>query len=216
MKETNIDFLISSPPQYAIARHEKLMATLVEISKLTDSESHTLAIKIIANMTRHRSNSKHIVFKLKIIVPAMVQATKSSDDEARLYALYALQNLSQDRYCRQEVANTKDLILSLCQRARQSKVQEEKLAAISSLKNLTDDPANLIPMSNTSECFATLMQLAHGSGVTEEMQYLACDALATLSHWLRKIATSGVAEAGQTNNKMFVPSLKVVTWSQWE
>lgn len=195
------------------------MVTLVEISKLHDSPSHVLALKIIAHVTRHRSNSKHIVFKIKIVVPALVNATKSLHDEGRQYAMYALQNLSQDRYCRTELANTMDLILSLCQRARQAPVGEEKTAAVSALKNLTDDPSNLIPMSNTSECFATLMQIAHGSDIKDEnLQYLACDALSTLSHWLRKIATSGSAPPGQasTTTKLYVPSLKVVTWSQWE
>lgn len=203
--------------QYALARHEKLMQTMVDIALLHNSPSHVHAVKVLANVTRHRANSKHIVFKVKIIVPAMVEATKSPNDEARIYSLYALQNLSQDRYCRQEVANTKDLITALCQRARQARIPDEKFVAIAALKNLTDDPANLIPMSNTPECFATLMQIAHGTDVDEKMQYLACDALATLSHWLRKIATSG--SVGQSGNdvpaSLFVPTLKVVTFDQW-
>lgn len=203
--------------QYGLARNETLMETLVNISKLHGSPSHVHAVKIIAHVTRHRANAKHIVFKLKIVVPALVTAMKSTDVEARQFALYALQNLSQDRFCRQELANTKDLVLMLCARARQSRLPEEKLSAVSALKNLTDDPANLIPMTNTAECFATLMQIAHGADVDEKMQYLACDALATLSHWLRKIATSGVNEGGNLNTTkdFFVPSLKVVTWTQW-
>ena len=74
------------------------------------------------------------------------------------------------------------------------------MAAISTLKNLCDEPANLIPMTNTNGCVSTLMYFAHAAGreksdlvVTELMQYRACDALATLSHWLRKIATSGAS-----------------------
>jgi hypothetical protein len=93
------------------------------------------------------------------------------------------------------------------------------------------------------------MHLAHGKemGVTELMQYRACDALASLSHWLRKIASSGQVlchnqqqQQKQQQQKsspqghpkhlppaawptamkdpppMFVPSLRVVTWNQWE
>ena len=52
------------------------------------------------------------------------------------------------------------------------------------------------------------------------MQYRACDALATLSHWLRKIATSGHSldqtQRGRLPNKgLFVPSLREVSWNQW-
>lgn len=211
-----INALIPSLVQYALARHEGLAKILVDLSQFLDSPSHVHAVRILANLTRHRANAKHIVFKVKIIVPAMVQATYSTMDDARLHALYAIQNLAQDRYCRQEVANTKDLILALCQRVRQSRIPEERLAAISALKNLTDDPANLIPMSNTAECFATLMQIAHDSDVAVEMQYLACDALATLSHWLRKIATSGsIGTLNDPSPSLFVPSLAVVTFEQW-
>ena len=131
-----------------------------------------------------------------------------------------IRDRSQEKNCRQEVASTKGLAMALCRRARQAADQEEKLAAISALKNLTDDPANLIPMTNTPECFATLMQIAHGhdKNVSEEMQYLACDALATLSHWLRKIASSGSGGAARPARagEMFVPTMKVVTWTQWQ
>jgi hypothetical protein len=65
-----------------------------------------------------------------------------------------------------------------------------------------------------------LMHIAHGGheGITEMMQYLACDGLAALSHWLRKIATLGDAMGNpdKKNTGMFVPSLKTVTWSQWQ
>lgn len=196
------------------------MNVLVEIAELQESPSHVHSVKILAHLTRHRENSKWIVFRLRVVVPCFVLSSSSDNDEARTFACYALQNLSQDKACRQEVATTKGLVMALCQRARQSTDANEKVAAISALKNLTDEPANLIPMTNTPECFATLMQIAHGGdeGISEMMQYLACDALATLSHWLRKIATSGHA-MDQPNKKMtelFVPSLKTVTWDQWK
>ena len=180
--------------------------------------THVHATKILANLTRHRGNSKLIVFQIRIVVPAFVTALSSENDETRRFACFALQNLSQDKPCRQEVASTQGLVMALCRRARQASDPEEKTAAISALKNLTDDPANLIPMTNTPECFATLMQIAHGHDetITEEMQYLACDALATLSHWLRKIASSGNNDTPMRSGEMFVPSMKVVTWTQWQ
>mmetsp|Transcript_1917 Transcript_1917/g.2821 ORF Transcript_1917/g.2821 Transcript_1917/m.2821 type:complete len:823 (-) Transcript_1917:89-2557(-) len=201
---------------FIFARDDFLVESLVDISKLHGSSSHVHALKIIANLTRHPGNAKHLVFRVKTVVPAMILTLKSKNNDARLYALFTIQNLSEDRSCRQEVSNTKDLIESLCQRARHAKLHEEQLAAVSALKNLTDDPANLIPMSNTPECFATLMQIAHGGD--ERIQYLACDALSTLSHWLRKIATSGSVPAGgptPARNQLFVPSLEVVPFNQW-
>ncbi len=201
-----------------------MVDTLVEISKLHESPSHEHAVRLLAHMTRHRGNSKHIVFKMRKIVPVLVKASFSQNDETRRYACFALQNLSQDKPCRQELAITGDLLTALCVRVRQASDPVERLSAIHALKNLTDEPANLIPMTNTSECLATLMQIAHAQddSVTEMMQYLGCDALATLSHWFRSIATSGQSielnKKGRqpVSRELFVPSLKVVPYQQWQ
>lgn len=208
---------------YHFARDSALVSTMVDISKFDESPSHTLAIKLLTNLTRHRLNTKIVVFKQQIIVPALVVAAEAVNDETRLYACYALQNLSQDKSCRQELAITDNLITALCNRSREARAEDERLAAVSSLKNLCDEPANLIPLTNTHDCISTLMQLAHGKeeGVSDTTQYRACDGLATLSHWLRKIATSGKtlddAKRGkQPTKELFVPSLQVVTWNQWQ
>jgi hypothetical protein len=208
---------------YHFARDRALVSTMVAISKFDESPSHTLAVKLLANLTRHRLNTKMVVFKHQIIVPALVVAVEAINDETRLYACYALQNLSQDKSCRQELAITDNLITALCNRSREARAEEERLAAVSALKNLCDEPANLIPLTNTRDCISTMMQLAHGNeeGVSDTTQYRACDGLATLSHWLRKIATSGKtlddAKRGkQPTRELFVPSLQVITWDQWQ
>lgn len=209
---------------YHFARDYPFVWTLVEISKYFSSPSHVHAIKMLAHLTRHRLNTKTLVFQKRIVVPALVEAaTKSPDGEARQFACFALQNFTQDKSCRQELATTENLIIALCDRARHATDSLERLAAVSALKNLCDEPANLIPMTNAPDGVSTLMHLAHDQedGVTDVMQYRACDALATLSHWLRKIATSGqVLDAKnrgiQSPEGLCVPSLRVVTWNQWE
>lgn len=214
---------------YHFARDLNLLTTMVEVSRFQESPSHALAVKVLAHLTRHRLN-KVLAFKPKIVVPALVEATQSPNDDARLFACYALQNLSQEKSCRQELAIAAHLIESLCDRCRNVDANtEERLAAISTLKNLCDEPANLIPMTNTTGCVSTLMYLAHTSPQSaspsnttsmELIQFRACDALATLSHWLRKIATSGHSLAAthkgrQPTKGLFVPSLREVSWNQW-
>jgi hypothetical protein len=152
----------------------------------------------------------------------MVMAMTSPSVGSRTYACRTLQNLSNDKSCRQDIAITKNLVESLVHRVSLASDQDEKLAAVCTLKNLSDEPTNLIPMTNTPECFATLMQVAYGKdgNTTEMMQFQACDALATLSHFLRKIASTGSVELGSNNemskaSELMNPTLKVVTWSQW-
>lgn len=209
--------------QYRLARVNDLVPVVVEISLMHESPIHVLAVQFLAHLTRHRLNSKLLVFKVQVVLHALVKATYSTAEAARRYACFAIQNFSHDKSCRQELATSEKLIIALCKRARHSRDPEERLAAICALKNLTDEPANLIPLSNTAECIATLMQIAHGQeeGVTEMMQFKACDALATISHWLRKIATNGqsmdaVKHGESKPTGMFVPSLKVVGWEQYE
>ncbi|KAG7368941.1 hypothetical protein IV203_031684 [Nitzschia inconspicua] len=209
---------------FIMARHMYLVDTLVTIARLQESTSQEFGLRLLAHFSRHRGNSKHLIFKTKTVVPAIVYATQSESDESRKYACFALQNFSQDKPCRQELASIPDLLGAVCRRVRTARIEEEKLAALHTLKNLTDEPANLIPMTNTPECFATLMQVAHASdeSVTETMQYIGCDALATLSHWFRSIATSGqrigTAKRNSERGKdeLFVPTLRVVTWESWQ
>ena len=209
---------------YHIARDDAFVSTLVEISKCQESPSHTLALQMLASLTRHRLNTKILVFQKRNVVSALVAATSSSNLEARRYACFALQNIAQDKSCRQELAVAEGLLVSICHRARSASDEKERLAAVSTLKNLCDEPANLIPMTNAPDAVSTLMHLAHDrkDGVTEAMQYRACDALATLSHWLRKIATSGQNLNTKHNgsqpapDNLCIPSLRVVTWNQWE
>ncbi|KAL3918727.1 MAG: hypothetical protein SGILL_004098 [Bacillariaceae sp.] len=209
---------------FILARHVYLVDTIVAITKLQESASQEYGLKLLAHFSRHRGNSKHLVFKMKQVVPAVVYATQSENDESRKYACFTLQNFSQDKPCRQELASNDELLSAVCRRIRSSRQEEEKLAALNTLKNLTDEPANLIPMTNTPECFATLMQVAHASdeSVTETMQYIGCDALATLSHWFRSIATSGQRigtkkrNSEQAKDQLFVPALRVVTFEPWQ
>lgn len=211
---------------YVLARHAYLVTTLISITMLQESSSQHFALKLLAQLSRHLDNSNVLVFKMKNLVPAVVFATHSEDPESRKHACFALQNFSQDKPCRQQLASVDNLLPAICRRIRSPKHPEERLAALHTLKNLTDEPANLIPMTNTPECFATLMQVAHAGddSITELMQYLGCDALATLSHWFRSIATSGQrigtkdksGSGGLTKDEMFVPTLRVLTWEPWQ
>lgn len=214
---------------YILARHTYLVDVIVSITRLQESCSQDFGLKLLAHLSRHRSNSKILVFKMKDVVPAIVFATNSNNEVSRKFACYSLQNFSQDKPCRQQLASIENLLSAVCRCVRKAKDPEEKLAALHTLKNLTDEPANLIPMTNTPDCFATLIKVAHGSGsdksITETMQYVSCDALATLSHWFRSIATNGqrigtiksnTPDIVTSKDELFVPSQSVMTWATWQ
>ena len=211
--------------EFLLARNSDLVNTLVAVTKLQESTFQKFALKVLANLSRHRSNSKILVFKMKEVVPAVVYAMDSGFSESTKFACYCLQNFSQDKPCRQQLASIENLLASVCRSIRDTTDPEQKLSALHTLKNLADEPANLIPMSNTPDCYATLIQVAHASdeSISEMMQYIACDALATQSHWFRSIATSGQRigmvddpDSFAPRDELFVPSQRIRTWEAWQ
>jgi hypothetical protein len=70
------------------------------------------------------------------------------------------------------------------------------MSAMATLQNLSDEPANLIQFTIVEDCIGTIIQVAKGGSMrgeqTDLTSFMAKNTLATLSHWFRKIATSGM------------------------
>lgn len=186
--------------QFLVARDENLINTLIGVSKRHASPSHSRAMAILAHLTRHPKNCHLLVFKYVSLLPALQEATASPDNEARRYAFCALQNLSIDKACRAPIAHTPKIIWSLTQRLKDRNIEDEWMAAVATLQNLSDEPANLIQFTIVNDCIGTIIQIA-GEDVmrceqTDVGSFMAKNTLTTLSHWFRKIATSGSERCG--------------------
>lgn len=166
-----------------LARTESITAALVTVANRMEKDANILCMAILTNLTRHPDNLNHLIFKVPELASLLVTNVEGSDVECAKCALYALQNLSCDSNCRQELANTANLLGSITKAAFKHDCPEQQLSALHTLKNLSDDPFNLVTMTNTPGCTATLLALANNAG-NGMAQYLACDTLATLSHWL--------------------------------
>ena len=154
---------------------------------------------IMAHLTRHPKNCHQLIFKYKTLLPMLQSATASSDKEARRYAFCALQNLSMDKSCRAPIAHSPKIIWSLTQRCKEKSDpsdDEARTAAVATLQNLADEPANLIQFTIVKDCIGTIIQIAREDVVkgekTDLTSFMPKNTLGTLSHWFRKIATSGV------------------------
>jgi hypothetical protein len=166
-----------------LARMESITTALVSVANRMEKDANILCMAILTNMTRHPDNLNYLMFKVPELASLFVTNVEGSDVECAKCALYALQNLSCDSNCRQELANTANLLGSITKAAFKHDSPEQQLSALHTLKNLSDDPFNLVTMTNTPGCTATLLALANNSS-NGMAQYLACDTLATLSHWL--------------------------------
>lgn len=203
-----------------LARTECVMASLVSAASKMELAANILCVAIMTNLTRHPDNAYYLVYKVPDLVATFVYHIESADSECKKCALYGLQNLSCASNCRQDLANMPDLLGNITKAAFRHDHPEQQLSALHTLKNLSDDPFNLVTMTNTPGCTATLLALANNgfaatssgdeSGTTINKkndvsahrvmaQYLACDTLATLSHWLLTLSTTRKSKENNSN-----------------
>lgn len=200
-----------------LAKTESITTALVTVANRMEKEANILCAAILTNLTRHPDNLSHLMFKVPNLASIFVAQVEGSDLECAKCALYALQNLSCDSNCRQELANTANLLGSITKAAFKHDYPEHQLSALYTLKNLSDDPFNLVTMTNTPGCTATLLALANDSG-NGMAQYLACDTLATLSHWLLTLSARKNAKVGNERDgkiEMGRRTFETSTWQMW-
>ena len=241
-----------------LARTECVMASLVSVASKMEQAANILCVAIMTNLTRHPDNAYYLVYKVPDLVATFVYHIESADSECKKCALYGLQNLSCASNCRQDLANMTDLLGNITKAAFRHDHPEEQLSALHTLKNLSDDPFNLVTMTNTPGCTATLLALANNdsaaaaatsssgggesggtnnnnnkkkNGVIEHRgmaQYLACDTLATLSHWLLTLSTTrkskentasggngGTTDGNSGKSGVERRTFKQNTWEEW-
>ena len=225
-----------------LSRTECVMSALIGVSNAQmELAANILCIAILTNLTRHIENSYYLVYKVPDLVGTFVRHIESNgkdDVECGKCALYALQNLSCTSNCRQELANTPDLLGNVTKAAFRHDCPEQQLSALHTLKNLSDDPFNLVTMTNTPGCTATLLALANNDSSSSDgqeendkdkqnkeqkdmAQYLACDTLATLSHWLLTLSATRMSKDsvnGEGTTVGGVGSGRIRTFTQctWE
>jgi len=225
---------------YTLCRDNNLVTSLVEVSTIYTSKSHTKAIMILAHLTRLHYNNHQMVFigsmSNKIISTFVNVCHYSTNIICKLFACYAIQNLSFDKTCRQELAIIPGLLngLKLCcleqlptnkdtsvdiemKEEEYEYYQEElQLAAIRALCNLCDEHANIIYLSNTLDCIPTIIQLSQKG--SDLVSFIASDCLAYLSRSLTSISDNGMMLCVEERKMSMVnlPSFEVTHWDQWE
>ena len=227
---------------YFMAHNSTIVQGVLQMSRLYPQD----ALQMMAQWSRHPGNARVMVENSTLMLFLISHLSDSCQ---------TFQNLSLSKDCRVSLAKEDSLlrglteiVLNQCEEdGCQSYESDVRLAAVSCLKHLCDEPANLIPLTNTRECVESLLivSASTGSSTTDDddddptlalMRFRACDALATLSHWLRKLATvqenhhyqpvSGGSWRSSSSGSMtsptsytqslHVPSLRVLGWNQWQ
>ena len=197
-----------------LASTDSVTSALVKIASTMELAANILCIAILTNLTRHPDNASCLVYNVPGLVTVLVSIAESTDQECSKCALYALQNLACTSNCRQELANTPDLLAVITKSAFKTQYPDQQLAALNTLKNLSDDPFNLVTMTNTPGCTATLLALANDPS-NNMAQFLACDTLATLSHWLLTLSAAKRSKNKDGEPEMGRRTFQTSTWEMW-
>jgi len=82
---------------------------------------------------------------------------------------------------------------------------------------MVDDASNIFKLLNSPLFLKnlTVVALRAKAFVTDEMQFIACDALATFSYWLDRVTSSPLLKDERFVN-VTLPTHNDVAWEEWE
>mmetsp|Transcript_9907 Transcript_9907/g.12553 ORF Transcript_9907/g.12553 Transcript_9907/m.12553 type:complete len:603 (-) Transcript_9907:150-1958(-) len=212
--------------------NQDLMSLLMRISGTMTAEENLLCMAIIVNLSRDSECMSELIHypELAFIVE---KGLGSKSDEVQKCASLALQNLSCNKQFRVQVGTGKNIdnVLSLLSRlAIDDNRSESQVSAIHVIKNLSLEPSNLIPLASAPGIVASLMNftvLGNDDGdddadekendmIDANTQYVAADALTSMSRWLNAIAVDCADKNHVDLRGRSLASLKVNTWNQYE
>jgi len=199
---------------YTLARHTIVMNTFVDVSGFLPEQVDIVCQVTMANLTRVPENALPLVYHVKNFVTVLVLAASSSTAARRKYACFALQNLSCESGCRQELGYEPKLLQVLLQCSRSSDAMDEQESALTALDNLSKEPSNLVNFTNNGIVAGLLAHAKDNSKPT--LLYLACDALATLAHWIKETTNAGFALLPKDAERRFIASREHVCYGVYK
>ena len=90
---------------------------------------------------------------------------------------------------------------------------EDHEAAISIISNLCTDPSSAVVIVNAEMAVKVLVIVANDIDYSPEIQVVACDALATLSMWLQRVARAATIPENYSFEPL--PTLKTTGYMRY-
>jgi hypothetical protein len=213
-------FLAISKVKYGgskMVSNKSLMSILATLCGTMTSDENVLCMAIFTNLSRNSENTDKLL-QLPNLVNGIIRSLSSKTAECRRCATLALQNFSCHDLFRRKIGNSQDLVSGLVPQILNdsaTSTEDAQLAAVHTLRNLSVDPTIVPTLMGTPGLTGALMIIALDSS-KEVAQYVACDTLAALSHWLDTIADICIEKNDIILNGRPLASMRVSTWNQWE
>ena len=169
-----------------------------------DDPVHTRCLEALCHLTRFPGNND-ILAQSPETLEALVRCGMSHTSDDRMWTLRAMQNITAHASKRGYFANH-DLLQLLCLSAEKVDFVDEHEAAISIIGNLCTDPSSVVQIINSENVVRVLVVVANNIEYSPEIQFVACDALATIAMWMQRVARAGTVPEGFSFEQL--PTLK--------
>ena len=197
--------------------NESLLDLLTKISGTMTAEENILCMAIFTNVSRNIENMEHL-FDSPTLMDAITRGLASKSKECRRCATLAIQNLSCNKNFRRRIGPSESALPGLTAQSLDGygkTAVESQLSALHSMRNLAVEPFNVLHLMNTPGLTASLMTAATNNK-KEMAQYIACDTLAAMSHWLDSVADTCIEKNEINLNGRNLVSMKVKAWEEWK
>ena len=194
-----------------MCNNELLLNTLANCSQDLEDPVHSRCMETLSHLTRFPGNND-IMAQSQETLGALYKCGMSANDNDRIWALRAMQNITAYSSKRGFFAND-DLLSVLCRSAERLAFVDEHEAAISVIGNLCTDPSSVVQVVNTENVVRALVNVANNIEYSQEIQFVACDALATIAMWMQRVARAASVPEGFTYEPL--PTLKTTGYLRY-
>lgn len=165
---------------------------------------HSRCMEALCHLTRFPDNND-LLAEYNEVKVALHKCGTSMSSTDRLWALRTIQNITAHSSKRGYFMNT-ELLLLVSISAEQLDLIDEHETAMTILGNLCTDPIAVIQITNTENVMKVLVRIANDNEYDPEVQFIACDALATIAMWMQRIAKAASVPEGFSFEKL--PTLR--------
>jgi hypothetical protein len=170
---------------------------LFHITKCAGSLSDPIGgrcMEILAHLSRLPSNADFLS-SVPGIHDAVSSCGLSDNEDERIWGLRTLQNLSAFSSQKGNLL-THEIVRFLCKSMNSIESEEEYSTAVAIVTNFCTDPSAVVHLTNAKGILFSIINVANSPEYHPEVQYNACDALASMSVWIQRSARGSCIPEG--------------------
>ena len=173
---------------------EKLLFNITKCAGSLSDPIGGRCMEILAHLSRLPSNAEFLC-SIPGIHDAISSCGLSDNEDERIWGLRTLQNLSAFASKKGNLL-TNEIVRFLCKSMNSIESEEEYSTAVAVVTNFCTDPSAVVHLTNAKGMLFSIINVANSPEYHAEVQYNACDALASMSVWIQRSARGSCIPEG--------------------